>query len=324
MKTLRVAMPAAFDPRARDRIAGEFDALTLERPDPALVPAELRESIRGLAAGLSPDWIPVIDALPSLEIIANFGVGYDPKSSLHAIERGIVVTHTPGVLDEEVADTAVALLLNTVREFYSAEEWLRQGRWTGEGNYRLTPLTLRDRTVGIYGLGRIGKAIARRLEAFGLSIRYHNRSRATDVAYPYHDTLLDLAEAVDTLVCVVPGTPETRHTVNAQVLEALGPNGVLVNIGRGTVIDEAALVAALSKGTIAGAGLDVFENEPDVPEELIAMRNVCLLPHVGSASVHTRGLMGDLVADNLVSWFSKGETLTAVPEARHLAKRSGR
>ena len=208
-----------------------------------------------------------------------------------------------------------------MREFFSAEEWLRLGRWESEGDYPLTPLTLRDRTVGIYGLGRIGKAIARRVEAFGLSVRYHNRNPVADVAYPYHDTLVGLAEAVDTLICVVPGTPMTRHTVNDEVLSALGANGVLVNIGRGTVVDEQALIAALQHGVIAAAGLDVFEDEPRVPAELIAMKNVCLLPHVGSGSLHTRGLMGDLVADNLVSWFEKGETITAVPEARHLARR---
>jgi lactate dehydrogenase-like 2-hydroxyacid dehydrogenase len=324
LKSVSVALPAKFNWQARARIETAFDAVMFERPDPALIPEEKRAAIRGLAAWLSPDYVPLIDALPNLEVIANFGVGYDPKSSLHAVEKSIVVTHTPTVLDEEVADTALALLLNTVREFYFAEEWLRQGRWEKDGDYRLTPLSLRERTVGIFGLGRIGKAIARRVEAFGLPVHYHNRNRAGDVAYTYHDTLEGLAAAVDTLIAVAPGTPETRHTVNAGVLEALGANGVLVNIGRGTVVDETALVAALKNKVIAAAGLDVFENEPHVPAELIAMRNVCLMPHVGSGSLHTRGLMGDLVADNLVSWFTKGEAVTAIPEARHLASRSAR
>ncbi|GAB4361707.1 MAG: 2-hydroxyacid dehydrogenase [Oricola sp.] len=321
LKSVSVALPARFNWRADERIRTQFDAVPFDAPGPDAIPAERRDGIRALAAWLNPAFIPLIDALPNLEIVANFGVGYDSASTLHAVARGIVVTHTPHVLDEEVADTALALLLNTVREFPAAEDWLRRGRWESEGNYPLTPLTLRGRTVGIYGLGRIGKAIARRVEAFGLPVRYHNRSRAGDVAYPYHATLEELAAAVDTLICVVPGTPETRHTVNARVLQALGPDGVLINIGRGTVVDEAALVAALNDGTIAAAGLDVFENEPHVPARLVAMRNVCLLPHVGSASRHTRAAMGDLVADNLVSWFSNGEAVTPVPEARHLARR---
>ncbi|WP_425417080.1 2-hydroxyacid dehydrogenase [Oricola indica] len=323
LKSIRILMPSHFNAHAAARIEAEFDAVTIDDPDPALISTEKLAGIRGIAAGLGPSWIPVIDALPSLEIVANFGVGYDPKSSLHAIDKGVCVTHTPTVLDEEVADTALALLLNTVREFWFAEKWLRDGKWEKEGNYPLTGLSLRERKVGIYGLGRIGKAIARRVEAFGLSVSYHNRSRAADVDYPYYETLEGLASAVDTLICVVPGTPETRHTVNAAILRALGPSGVLVNIGRGTVVDESALVAALRDGIIAAAGLDVFEDEPHVPAELAAMKNVCLLPHVGSASQHTRRLMADLVVDNLVSWFSKGEALTAVPEAKSagLAKR---
>jgi hypothetical protein len=152
-KSVTVAMPSRFNPRAAERIGAEFDAISFDRPDPALVPDGRLEQVRGLAGFLNPSYIPLIDALPNLEVIANFGVGYDPKSSLHAVEKGICVTHTPSVLDEEVADTALALLLNTVREFYPAEKWLRDGRWTKDGDYRLTPLTLRDRTVGIYGLG---------------------------------------------------------------------------------------------------------------------------------------------------------------------------
>lgn len=326
LKSVSVAMPARFNWRAGERIRDEFDAVLFDSPDPASIPAERRSEIRALAAWLSPAYIPLIDALPNLEIIANFGVGYDSESTLHAIGKNIPVTHTPHVLDEEVADTTLALLLNTVREFWSAEEWLRLGKWESEGNFPLTPLTLRERTVGIYGLGRIGRAVAKRVEAFGLPVHYHNRRPVDGVDYPYHATLGDLAAAVDTLICVVPGTPETRHTIDADVLKALGPTGVLVNIGRGTVVDEKALIAALQDRVIAAAGLDVFEDEPHVPAELIAMRNVCLMPHVGSASRHTRAAMGDLVADNLVSWFSKGETITAVPEAKAkgLAKRKDR
>ncbi|WP_421857076.1 2-hydroxyacid dehydrogenase [Oricola sp.] len=318
---ITIIMPSRFNPRADQRIREAFAATIVDAPDPAAISPDVLKATRGLAAWLSPAWIPLIDALPNLEIIANFGVGYDTASTLHAIGKDVVVTHTPSVLDEEVADTAMALLLNATRELYQAEKWLREGRWHNEGNYRLTPLTLRERTVGIYGLGRIGKAIARRIEAFGLPIHYHNRKRDESVAYPWHASLEDLARAVDTLIVVVPGTPETARTIDATILQMLGPDGVLVNIGRGTTVDEPALIAALSDGTIAAAGLDVFEDEPYVPAELMAMDNVCLLPHVGSASVRTRALMGDLVADNLVSWFTRGETITAVPEAGHLAKR---
>lgn len=323
LKKVSVLMPAGFYARAAERILETFDAVVIERMDPALIPEEKRAGIIGMAALLGPEHVPVIEALPALEIVSNFGVGYHPVPSLHAIEKGICVTHTPDVLNEEVADTALGVLLNTVRRFDRASDWLKTGQWEAKGSFAPSPLALRGRTAGIYGLGRIGKAIARRLEAFGLPVHYHNRKRAGDVDYFYHDTLDGLAAAVNTLICVVPGTPETRHTVDADVLKALGPDGVLVNIGRGTVVDEKALIAALKDGTIAAAGLDVFENEPHVPAELIEMENTFLTPHIGSGSAHTRAAMGDLVADNLVSWFSKGEAVTAVPEARAkgLAKR---
>lgn len=325
LKSVSILMPAAFHPQARERIIDTFDAVLFDTADPASIPADKRERIAGMAAMLAPQHVPLIDALPKLEIIANFGVGYHPEPSLHAIGKGVCVTHTPDVLNEEVADTTIGLLLNALRRFDRASAWLREGRWVTEGNFPLTPLTLQGRTVGIYGLGRIGKAVARRIEAFGLPVHYHNRRPADDVAYPFHDTLQGLAEAVDTLICVVPGTPETRHAIDADILKALGPDGVLVNIGRGTTVDEAALIAALENGVIAAAGLDVFEDEPNVPEALIALENAFLMPHVGSASVATRAAMGDLVVDNLVAWFSSGEAITPVPEARDkgLAKRRG-
>lgn len=315
LKSISVLMPAGFYERAAERILETFDAVVIDEMDPTLIPKEKRGSIIGMAALLGPQHVPVIDALPALEIVSNFGVGYHPVPSLHAIDKGICVTHTPDVLNEEVADTALGVLLNTVRRFDRASDWLKSGQWEERGSFAPSPLALRGRTAGIYGLGRIGKTIARRLEAFGLPIHYHNRKPDPDVGYVYHDTLEGLAGAVDTLVCVVPGTPETRHTVNSTVLKALGPDGVLINIGRGTVVDEKALIAALQDGTIAAAGLDVFENEPHVPAELIGMENTFLTPHIGSGSAHTRAAMGDLVADNLVSWFSKGEAVTPVPEA---------
>ncbi len=254
----------------------------------------------------------LLDKLPRLEIIAHFGVGYETVDVAAAAARGIVVTHTPNVLTDEVADTALGLLLCTVRELPQADRYLRAGRWE-QAPYPLTD-TLRGKTLGIFGLGRIGKAIARRCEAFGLNVLYCGRSPQRDVTYGYRSTLLDLARDSDVLVVAAPATPGTRHAVDAAVLAALGPSGTLINIARGSLVDEDALVRALSARTIRAAGLDVFAHEPHVPAALIAMDNVVLLPHVGSASVATRNAMATLVADNLVSWFAGTGPLTPVPE----------
>jgi lactate dehydrogenase-like 2-hydroxyacid dehydrogenase len=216
------------------------------------------------------------------------------------------------VLTEEVADLAVGLLLATVRQLPQVDRYLRAGKWL-EKPYPLTA-TLRERKVGILGLGRIGKAIGKRLEAFGLEVSYHGRNPQSDVSYRYHPSLVGMAKDVDVLMCVAPGGPETKGMVDAEVLRALGPGGILINVGRGSVVDERALIEALANKEILTAGLDVFEDEPRVPKELIAMDHVVLLPHVGSASVHTRNAMGQLVVDNLVSWFSGKGPLTPVAE----------
>lgn len=254
----------------------------------------------------------LMDRLPKLEIIANFGVGYDSIDAAAAAKRGIVVTNTPDVLTEEVADLALGLLLCTVRQLPQSDSFLRAGKWLEKG-YPLTT-TLRTRKVGIVGLGRIGKAVAKRLEAFGVAISYHGRSRQADVAYRHYPSLVKMAEDVDTLVSVAPGGAATRHMINAEVLKALGPDGIVVNVGRGSVIDEQALIAALRDKVILSAGLDVFDDEPNVPAELIAMDHIVLLPHVGSATVHTREGMGQLQVDNLVGWFSGKGPVTPVPE----------
>jgi len=251
--------------------------------------------------------------LPNLEIIATFGVGYDHIDVPAAAGRGIVVTHTPDVLTEEVADTAIGLLICTVRELPQAERHLRAGKWL-EANYPLSPATLRNRTVGLVGMGRIGRAIARRLEAFGVPIVYHTREPRPELGHRHYSRLIDMASDVDTLIVIVPGGPATRHMIDAEVLAALGPNGILVNLARGSVIDEGALIEALKERRIFAAGLDVFVNEPDVPAGLLKLDNVVLLPHVGSASVFTREKMDQLVIDNLLAW-SRGEApLTPVPE----------
>jgi lactate dehydrogenase-like 2-hydroxyacid dehydrogenase len=319
LKNIRVLVPGRLNPHALERVRREFTAVETASSDPSLITAEMAAGVKGIAAMTT---IPadLMRALPKLEIVANFGVGYDAVDSAHAGANGIMVTNTPDVLTEEVADTAIGLLLNTVRELSAAEAYMRAGNWSGKGNYRLTPLTLRGRTAGIYGMGRIGQAIARRLEAFGVVVHYHNRRKAEGLAYTYHPALLEMAGAVDTLIVVVPGGETTKHAVNAEVLAALGKNGVLINIGRGSTVDENALITAMNNGVIAAAGLDVFSNEPNVRPEFFLLPNTVLLPHVGSASVHTRMAMGDLCVDNLVSWFSGKGAVTPVPETVHLQK----
>jgi len=302
----------------REQLTARFDCVVAEPGDVMAMNAEARAQITAFATLMSPVTPAVIDALPNLRIVSSFGVGYDHVDAAHAARRGVIVTHTPHVLDDEVADTAIGLLLNTLRELPRAEAWLRDGKWRSHGNYPLTPMTLRGRTIGIFGLGRIGLAVARRLEGFGVAIHYHNRSQRTDVTYPYHASLADLAAACDTLVSVAPGTPETRHAIDATILERLGPDGVLINVGRGSVVDETALANALHAGTIAAAGLDVFEDEPNVPQALLDAPNTSLLPHVASASVATRRAMGQLVIDNLAAWFADGAPLTPVPESAGL------
>jgi len=286
-----------------------------EAPDRDALVAELSARLRAMAAGGGTHAAidgPLMARFPHLEIISSFGVGYDHVDAKWAGEHGIVVTNTPDVLTEEVADTALGLLLCTVRRLCEAERYLRAGKWL-KANFPLTP-TLRDTTVGIVGLGRIGKAIARRLDAMGVKVVYHGRHAQPEVAYRYYPALIDMAADVDVLMVVTPGGPETRHLIDAKVLEALGPRGILINVARGSVVDEPALVAALKANKILSAGLDVFANEPQVPPELIEMEHVVLFPHLGSASVHTRQAMGQLVVDNLIAWNSGRGPLTPVPE----------
>lgn len=306
-----------FDDYAVQRLSGEFNVQRIARGDTALLDAAWAKDVKGIASMSTVD-AALIDALPNLEIIGNFGVGYDAVDAKHAGANNVMVTNTPDVLTEEVADTTIGLLIDTVRELSRSQAFLRAGNWVKEGRYPLSRLSLRGRKVGIFGLGRIGKAVARRIEAFGLPVAYHNRRKSPDVTYEYYPSLKELAEAVDTLILVAPGGAETAKAVNADVLKALGPEGVLVNIGRGSVVDEEALAEALQSGTIAAAGLDVFANEPHVPQALLDAPNTVLLPHIGSASVRTRRDMANLVIDNLIAWFDTGEALTPVPETGHV------
>jgi lactate dehydrogenase-like 2-hydroxyacid dehydrogenase len=250
---------------------------------------------------------------PNLEVISSFGVGYDNIDAKAAARLGVIVTNTPGVLDDEVADTTIGLMIMTVRQLPQSERYLRAGQWSAKGNFPLSP-SLRGRTVGILGLGRIGKAIATRVSGFGLPIAYHSRHEQVDVPYRYYSSLIDMAKAVDILIVIAPGGPGTRHIINAEVLKALGPDGVLINVARGSLVDEKALIEALRNKTILAAGLDVFENEPSVPQELIALDNAVLLPHVGSASVITRRAMAQCVVSNVLAWADGKPPLTPVPE----------
>lgn len=294
-------MPGPMPRSVNDALDAHFTVHRLyELADREAALAEIAPQIEAVAvSGVRID-PSLIDRLPKLEIISSFGVGYDNIDARHAATRGIIVTNTPDVLTEEVADTALGLLLMTVRELGAAERYLRAGRWL-EGAYPLSA-TLRDRSVGIVGLGRIGKAIARRLEAFGLPVAYHNRRPQEDVAYRYYPDLIEMARDVDTLISVLPGGASTDRLIGRAVLDALGPRGIVINIGRGSVVDEPALIEALREKRIHAAGLDVFEKEPQVPAELIALDNAVLLPHVGSASVYTRDAMGQRVVDNLMAW----------------------
>jgi hypothetical protein len=277
--------------------------------------------VRAIACSATQESIPaeLMGSFPRLEIVSTFGVGYDHIDVKWAAAHGVVVTNTPGVLTEEVADTALGLLLNTVREFPQAERFLRAGKWLEKG-YPLTRATLRDRTVGLVGMGAIGQAIARRLDAMRVPVAYHTRQPRTDVPYTYRHNLLDMVRDVDVLMTIVPGGPGTQNMINAEVLDALGPDGIFINMARGSVVDEAALIRALKEKRILAAGLDVYVREPEVPPELIAMDNVVLFPHLGSASVYTRERMDRLVVDNILAWAAGKPPLTPVPETPWRAK----
>jgi lactate dehydrogenase-like 2-hydroxyacid dehydrogenase len=277
-------------------IAKDFEVHRLhEAGDPQALLRKIGPDVRAICTG-SHTGVKTDEAMmalcPGLKIIGNFGVGYDTIDVPAAAQRGVVITNTPDVLTEEVADTALGLLLSTVRELYQAEKWLRD----------------------IAGFGRIGKAIARRIEAFGLEVSYYGRNPQPGVANRYYADLVAMARDVDTLVVVIPGGPATANLIDARVLDALGPRGILINVARGSVVDEAALIAALKGHKILSAGLDVFVGEPKTNPAFLELDNVTLFPHVGSASIHTRGAMGQLVVDNLVAFAAGKPPKTPVAE----------
>ena len=266
-------------------------------------------------------WAPadVIDRFPKLKLLSSFGVGYDGVAADYAASKGIIATHTPNVLNDDVANTTIALILTTMRRIVEQDKYLRDGRWVKDGNAPLTR-SIAGKTVGIVGLGRIGEAIAHKLSVFNCTTVYHSRNKKPDVAYEYYGDLVEMATACDVLIAITPGGPATDKLINRKVMDALGPEGTLINVARGSVVDETALISALQDGRLGAAGLDVFEAEPNVPKELIAMDNVVLTPHVASATWETRQAMSDLVVENLTAYFGKGAPISAVPECAHLVK----
>ena len=292
-------------------LMAEFDAHKLwEAPDKKQF-IEKHKNARGLAT-FGPMTVDgrFIDQFPKLEIIANFGVGVDAINLDDAKKRKIIVTNTPDVLNECVADTGIALVLNTLRKFPQSEQHLRAGNWVAKGPYPLCT-SLSGKTMGVLGLGRIGEAVAKRAMACGMKIRYHNRNKK-DAPYPYDPDPVTLAKNSDVLMVITPGGPETSQLVNAQVLDALGPKGYLINIARGSVVDEPVLLRYLQEKKIAGAGLDVFADEPRVPPEFFGLDNAVIFPHVASATVETRKAMGDLQIENLRRHFAGKPVLTRV------------
>ena len=252
----------------------------------------------------------LMDALPRIEMISNFGVGVDSIDLGAARQRGLIVTNTPDVLNECVADLAMGLTVATLRRISLGDRFVRAGSWL-KGALPLAQ-KVGGKTMGILGYGRIGKAIAKRAEAFGMHIVYHGRKPQAGVAHKYYASLTEMARDCDVLMVICPGGAATQHIVNAEVLKALGPKGTLINVARGSVVDEPALVKALAEGSLGAAGLDVFEDEPRVPQALWAMDNVVLQPHVGSATHETRKAMGDLTVDNLRAHFAGKPVLTPV------------
>jgi lactate dehydrogenase-like 2-hydroxyacid dehydrogenase len=259
-------------------------------------------------SGPSPE---MIDRMPRLEIIASASVGYDGIPVEYARSKGIPVTNTPEVLNDDVADLAIALMIMTARNLVTTDRYVRSGRWPKEGEYPLSNRASGKR-VGILGMGRIGKQIGQRAEAMNNTVAYHSRTPVADVRYKHYPDLVSLAKNSDFLVVIIPSTPQTQKIVSRAVIEALGPTGILVNVARGAVVDEDALVEALKSGKLGGAGLDVFVNEPQVPESLFAMDNVVLQPHVGSATHETRRAMSQLVLDNLDAKFAGKPLLTEI------------
>ena len=304
---------SVLPPFLMERLEQEYTIHDFIDPaDPDALLEEIGPKIRGiLAGGMKGPNANLINRLPNLEIISSFSVGFDATDVVAAQARGVIVTHTPEVLTGDVADLAMAFILMAPRRIGESERFLREGKWL-QGRMDLGT-TVRGKRLGILGLGRIGKAVARRAEVFGLQIGYFDIKPMGDLAYRSYATLMDLAEASDILLVACEGGEANRSVVSSEVIEAIGPKGFLVNTARGPIVDQAALVAALEDGKLAGAALDVFDGEPQVPTKMMAMENVVLTPHIASSTHETRRAMGDLVYDNLRAHFDGKPVLTPVP-----------
>ncbi len=291
-------------PAEMETLERHFKVVRMGRKsDPEAILREYGHEVSGLISSVgSPVTRKLMEALPNLEIICRYGIGVDNIDLAAAAERAVAVTNTPGLVTNDTADVAMALLLGCARRTMEGDMYVRVGKWLN-GPMGLG-VTLSGKTVGIVGLGRIGQAVARRALAFDMQVAYYGRREKPEFPYSYVPDLIKLAEQSDFMIITVAGGEPTRHLIDGAVLRALGPQGFLVNVSRGTVVDEAALVKALEDKTIAGAGLDVFENEPHVPEALMKMDNVVLLPHIGTATQETRSRMGQLVIENLLAHFS--------------------
>jgi lactate dehydrogenase-like 2-hydroxyacid dehydrogenase len=309
---IAVLQVGALLPSLEAALSGEFDVLRLPETETddflAKFGSEITIAVTSGAAGVKGD---VIRALPSLQAIVNFGVGYDATDVAVASERGVVVSNTPDVLTDCTADLAVGILIDLFRNISAADRFVRRGLWVND-NFPLSS-KVSGKRVGIVGLGRIGRAIAQRLVAFNITVSYHNRKPVEDVPYAYAKTVRELALNCDALIIATTGGKGTKGLISREVLVALGPEGYLVNIARGSIVDEEALVEALVHGTIAGAGLDVLASEPHVPPALLELENVVLLPHVGSGTVETRQAMADLVMANLRQFTTEGTLKNPVP-----------
>lgn len=299
-------------PKGVDEMEERFQVIRLwKEQDPEAIIQKYKDDVVAINCTVSNKIThKIIEALPNLEIISTFSVGFDHINVKTAKARGVKVTNTPDVLCQETADTGMALLLAVARRIVEGDMFVRVGKWHG-GDLPLG-VTLAGKTVGIVGLGGIGSKVAKRCEAFEMNVVYYGPREKTDQPYKYYKDISKMAKDCDMLIVTCPGGEATANLIDANVLEALGHKGILINIARGSVVDQPALVTALQNGTIAGAGLDVFTNEPYVPEELISMDNVVLLPHIGSATIETRIKMGQLVIDNIKAHFNGTELLTEV------------
>lgn len=314
MKKKTILALGSLLPAEMDELEKHYDLIRLwKEADPETALQTHRQDIVAILSSYSgmPVTRRILEALPNVSMIAHFGMGVDTVDLEAARERHISLTNTPGILAPDTADIALALMLGVSRRIVEADMYVRVGKWPSGAFPLATSMT--GKRAGIVGLGRIGQAIARRCVGFDMNVSYHGPREKTGVGYTYYADLRQMAENSDFLILACPGGPETRHLVNSKILKALGPKGFVINVARGSVIDTSDLLIALSNREIAGAGLDVYETEPNIPEALISMDNVVLLPHIGSATSETRAAMGRLVIDNIAAHFDGRPLLTPVP-----------